>query len=388
MSNLARSGSIAKRAARLLVVGPLPPPYYGGSIFTAALVEGLQTLDEYEVRHVNTQGSMGLKDVGKGRLGKFMTIAGQMIDALRLSLSFRPDLVYSPIPAELGGFLRYSLFVHIARLVGARCVVQFHDGQFDLLYREHPGWAQRYARAILHQVDHVIVLGHRIAPMLEGIAPMDRVRVVYGSRDEAPFIEARQRLIARGEPTNERITVLFVSHLFRDKGYFDVLQAASLVLKQRQDIVFKFAGDWPSDEEYQFAKHFVEENRLDEFVHFLGPVTGDAKFDLFVSSDIFVFPSFYRFEAQPSAVIEAMAARLPVIATDWAGLPEMVHDGENGYVVPISDPPAIADRILKLADDPVLRREMGRQGWELFRAEFTRERWLEKTCTVFDEALS
>lgn len=370
------------------MIGPLPPPYYGGSIFTAALVDGLQSRDEYEVRHVNTQASIELKDVGQGRLGKLMAITGQMAKALRLALSFRPDLVYSPIPADLPGFLRYSLFFQIAQLTGARCVVQFHDGQFNIVYQEYPGWAQRYARAILRQIDRIIVLGHRIAPMLEGIAPMDKVRVVYGGRDEMPFVEARKRLAVRRKSTNEQITILFVSHLYRDKGYFDVLQAAPLVLKQRQDVIFKFAGGWPSDEEYRFAQHFVEENRMDRFVHFLGPVTGEAKVDLFVSSDIFVFPSSYRFEAQPSVVIEAMAAALPVITTDWAGLPEMVHDGENGYVVAISDPLAIANCILKLADDPVLRREMGRKGWELFGAEFTRERWLEKTRAVFDEALS
>jgi len=109
---------------------------------------------------------------------------------------------------------------------------------------------------------------------------------------------------------------------------------------------------------------------------------------MFISADIFVLPSYYRFEAQPAVVIEAMAAGLPIVATDWAGLPEMVQDGVNGFIVPIAHPEAIADRILKLALDPLRRCAMGDRGLELFRSKFSQERWLRDTAAVFREAMT
>ncbi len=371
---------------RVLIVGPLPPPAYGGSLFTAALVEGLSARGGIAVRSLNTQGSVSLEDVGRAGWRKAVAVAGHLLRGWRLARSFRPDVIYSPIPAALGGFLRYSAFVHLARLVGAKSVLQFHDGQFDRIYAAYPAWARAYARFTLRRAARIIVLAQRIAPMLEGIAPMARVRVVHGSRDDAPFAAARARRDTAGRQRPGSVTVLFCSHLFRDKGYLDLLEAAARVIGQRADIRFVFAGEWPTGGEAEVAKQFVARHQLEGPVEFIGPVGGDAKNDLFASSDIFALPTYYRFEAEPSVVIEAMAAGLPVIATDWAALPEMVRDGVSGYIVGVSDPPALADRILKLAADPGLRRQMGQRGRELFQSHFTRERWLNEMSAVLVDA--
>ena len=369
---------------RVLIVGPLPPPHYGGSIFTAALIEGVSQRAGFETRALDTQGNRALAEVGLASWRKGVAVARQSLAALRLALEFRPRVLYSPIPIALGSFLRYSLFVLLARLVGARSVVQFHDGQFDVVFAGYPRWARAYARFVLGQTAAIVVLGERLVSMLDGIAPRGRVRVVRGSRDDGPFQAARERAAPRR--SSDPVRVLFLSHLFRDKGYLDVLRAAAIARRSRQDLRFQFAGDWPSDEEARAAARFVRENDLGGVVEFLGSVTGPKKYDLLASASIFVLPTFYRFEAQPSAVIEALAAGLPVVTTDWAGLPEMVEDGDCGFVVPVADPSALADRIVRLAAEPALRERMGRRARERFLALFTRQRWLDGMCAVLQEA--
>jgi glycosyltransferase involved in cell wall biosynthesis len=85
--------------------------------------------------------------------------------------------------------------------------------------------------------------------------------------------------------------------------------------------------------------------------------------------DVFVLPS--RFEGFPQAVVEALLAELPVVASDVGSVSESVIDGETGFLVPPDDAPALAEALRRLQDDPELRRELGRRGRERALTEFS-----------------
>ena len=89
---------------------------------------------------------------------------------------------------------------------------------------------------------------------------------------------------------------------------------------------------------------------------------------LFAGADLFVFPT--RGDCLPLAVMEALAAGLPVVTTDVAALPEAVTHGETGWIVPPSDPQALADALTVLIADPALRARLGRQARAVALARF------------------
>lgn len=82
--------------------------------------------------------------------------------------------------------------------------------------------------------------------------------------------------------------------------------------------------------------------------------------DFLTALDVFVLPS--RFEGFPQAVVEAMLAERPVVASDVGSVSEAVIHGETGFLVPPDDPPALVEAVRRLRDDPELRRELGRRG--------------------------
>ena len=103
------------------------------------------------------------------------------------------------------------------------------------------------------------------------------------------------------------------------------------------------------------------------------------------ASDIFALPSFR--EGTPRVILEAMASGLPVVATDIAGIPEQVKDGESGYLIPTGTPSALTDRLNELLSNPDLRKQMGEKGYE--RAErFSVETMLKELDSLYREALS
>jgi glycosyltransferase involved in cell wall biosynthesis len=108
--------------------------------------------------------------------------------------------------------------------------------------------------------------------------------------------------------------------------------------------------------------------------------------ELLGRTDVFVMASFA--EGVPVVLMEAMAARVPVVATQIAGIPELVDDGVSGFLVPPGDPIALAEKVDRLLRDGNLRREFGRAGSEKVTRDFNLLTEAEKLCQILTTAVA
>jgi glycosyltransferase involved in cell wall biosynthesis len=127
----------------------------------------------------------------------------------------------------------------------------------------------------------------------------------------------------------------------------------------------------------------IAESGLSSQVKFLGVLTGPEKFAAFRRADLFCFPSFFNCEAFPVVLLEAMAWGLPILSTKWRGIPSIVDDGVNGFLVDPHDAVALADQVERLARDVELRQAMGRAGRAKFVREFTHQRCASRMRSAF-----
>jgi glycosyltransferase involved in cell wall biosynthesis len=104
------------------------------------------------------------------------------------------------------------------------------------------------------------------------------------------------------------------------------------------------------------------------------------------AADVFVLPTV--FDAQPTVIMEAMAAHLPVVATTIAGIPDMVEDGVNGTLVPPDDVPALAKALTGLLADPAKGRQMGEAGRQRVVAEFSIEQQIARLGALYDTLIA
>lgn len=105
------------------------------------------------------------------------------------------------------------------------------------------------------------------------------------------------------------------------------------------------------------------------------------------AADVLLHPS--HVEAFPTALLEAMAAGVPIVATAVGGIPEIVRDGEAGVLVePPPDADRVADALERVLADSALRARLGAAGRERFDAEFTVDRWAGRTRALYDEVLA
>ena len=117
----------------------------------------------------------------------------------------------------------------------------------------------------------------------------------------------------------------------------------------------------------------------------VGPVQGAAKVQLLHECDVFALPSYQ--EALPMAILEAMAAGLPIVATRVGGIPELVVDGYNGFLITPGDTAGLAQRLMILAAEPGLRSLMGRRSREIAAREYDVTPYVERLVTLYESTV-
>jgi glycosyltransferase involved in cell wall biosynthesis len=178
-----------------------------------------------------------------------------------------------------------------------------------------------------------------------------------------------------------QLRILYLSNLIETKGYLVLLDAINILVNQHNIPLtahfcgeFVLAGSAPSyltsaEAEADFFSR-IKRYGLIEHVVFRGPVSGDEKHRELLEGDIFVLPTTYRNEAQPVAIIEALAYGYTVISTPHRAIPEMLDYGKAGILVEPNRPDLIADQILKIHSEPGLLSEYRRRARQQYQRCF------------------
>lgn len=297
---------------------------------------------------------------------------------LRAFRRLRPSIVHTHM-AKAGTLGRLA-----ARLAGVPLIVHtYHGHVLEGYFR--PGVARFYARVerALARRSHALVA---VSPqtrdelLARGIGRAEQWRVIPLGLDLDPLLdgvldgdEARRHLgIAPGRPA-----VGIVGRLVPIKDHRTFLEAARIVTKER-DVTFVVAGDGELRGELE-----QEASDLGGAVRFLGWV--DDLRRLYVALDLVVLTS--RNEGTPVALIEAMAAGRPVVATNVGGVPECIPEGAGEIVAP-GDPEAVAVAVGRILDNPDRARAMGHIGRESVRERYRAQRLVRDVAALYRQLSS
>jgi len=243
-------------------------------------------------------------------------------------------------------------------------------------YAERHGW---YTKLLYNRrLDGVVAISRVIGELLAQ-AGVERRKI----RHIPSGIDPTQFFLGDSHRPKCRDVVLIGSAgvLETRKGHEFLLEAAALLKTDGLNLRYQIAGAGPLRQQLeQHAAHLG----LQEEVRFLGFVEDITKF--LADIDIFVMPSLH--EGLGVAVLEAMAAGKPVIATRVGGLTESVADGVTGIVVPPANAAELAAAIAKLAPAPELARQMGGRGRQRVRQHFTLERMAMANEAYYYELLA
>lgn len=159
-------------------------------------------------------------------------------------------------------------------------------------------------------------------------------------------------LVERSFKEKDNTKVLFLGWITANKGVFDILSAAEVLADE--NITFMLGGDGDA---YAALAEEIAKRKLQQQIRLLGWIRGNDKNRQLEDADIFILPS-YR-EGYPNALIEAMACSLPVVASRVGSIPDLVTDGQNGFLIEAGEPAALAKHLKNLHHNNDLRKKLG-----------------------------
>ena len=226
--------------------------------------------------------------------------------------------------------------------------------------------------AILRQADTVVALSNDMKRVLCQFWQRD-ILVIPNGVDLQAFqgIERESARTQLGIGEHDRV-IIFVGRLNRIKGVEHLIAAFSPISRAAPNARLLLVGDGPERQKLQQQANDLD---LSRYVTFVGAVSRDYIPVYLLSSDIFVLPSLS--EGLPNVLLEAMAAALPVVATNVGGNSFLVEEGVNGFLVRPRDASQIASRVLAILGDPQLahhlsansRTRVQRYSWETVASE-------------------
>jgi glycosyltransferase involved in cell wall biosynthesis len=235
-------------------------------------------------------------------------------------------------------------------------------------------------RWLAPRTDAIVVNSQAVAGYYEsaGIDPAKLVLIRNGIVDEpAPAVDRAAVLAEFDIPPDARV-LGFVGRLWPQKRVRDLIWAVELLHNIKDNVYGLIVGDGP---ERAGLVDYAEKVRIDNKIRFAG--LRDDVPRLLAATDVFVLPSEY--EGMPNAVLEAMLACLPVVATDIPGNDELVVNEQTGFLVPVGDLRLLSSRINRLLDDESLCQRLGAAGQRRVREQFGVEKMVDGHVRLYRE---
>ena len=258
--------------------------------------------------------------------------------------------------AERGSFYRKAFLVKILHHLRVKTIMHHHAAEFELFYASLSEDKKRYVNSILELVDMNIVLSKRLIPMIKEKAPKANVEVLYNAVNT--YLKNPYNIQAKN--------ILFLGRLGERKGVYDLLNVVQR-LDSQIDMEYKFylCGDG----DINGVKKRVDELHIAHRIAYIGWIDGEMKKEILANTLINVLPSYY--EGLPMTILETMAYGIPNISTNIASIPEVLHDGENAFLITPGDVELLALHIKQLVENDEMRRLFSEKSYRLISENFS-----------------
>jgi glycosyltransferase involved in cell wall biosynthesis len=361
---------------RIIVVGQTPPPFHGQAVMIEQMLQGVYS--SIEMIHVKMSFSRGIDEVGKFSFLKVFHLAEVILKVFYNRIKYNANhLYYPPSGPNRIPFYRDVIVLFFIRPLFRKINFHFHAAGISDLYPRLSPIAKFFFRMSYFHADVGIRLSENSTDDCRPLKIKREFIIPNG-------IEDSRSLFKQPRIPNDHPVILFVGAVSEKKGVSVLLSAASILKQNGLSFSIKIMGKFESVQFEKSIQNLVEDKNISGLVQFLGVKTGRDKFQEYWQSDIFCFPSFYESESFPVVLLEASSFELPVVSTRWRGIPSIVIDEDNGFLVPIMDEKSLAVRLEVLLKNEQLRRRMGERGRQLYLEKYT----LEKFYNNIEHALS
>ena len=362
---------------KILFYGSVPPPLHGAS-YANSLFVSAPWPEGVEIRHVDCFLSRSLEEMNRFSLPKIFRLLRGMGRLLWDSLTFSPDWVVVPVAFNRGSFLKDGMAVLLMGALRRRVALWCHGQGYKPL-RSGKGVLMRLFCRTVMAVPSAVVTPSRQAGLDNAFQSefQNRWRTIPYGIPDLPRLCPPQK--------GEGVKVLFLSNMLQAKGWMTLWKAACNLCPRHDGLSFDFYGQETAEISSEELERFFAQGPSPERIRYRGPAYGETKERAFAQADIFCFPTYYPYETFGIVLVEAMRAGLPLVASRYSGIPEILAEGEGGFLVPPDSVEGLEGEIERLLLDPSLRESMGSFNRRRFESHYTMKAAVNGWLNLFEE---
>ena len=354
-----------------------PPPVHGSSLVGELVKESMLINDSFEGRYINLILSREVHESGKINIKKLVRFTITWFHLLGKLIHRKPNLCYYALTTTGSGFRKDVLLIALLRLFRVKIVYHLHNKGVsvakknkinDLLYR------------FVFKNSSAIILSQYLYYDIESYIPESKVyNCPNGIKDYQPETSFLTL------PTNDTFKILFLSNLIKDKGVYVLIEACSILKNKGYSFQCDFIGGEGDVTEEQLMA-FVKQKGLSEHIKYLGKRYGKLKEMAYEHADVLVLPT--RNDCFPLTILEAMQHALPVISTFEGGVPDIVEDGQTGFLIsPYDNVTALTEKLEHLLINPSKTKEMGLNGRMKYEQHYTLPIFEQRLHNILSELI-
>lgn len=370
------AGLIKDKYSSILYFIQLPPPVHGVAVMNKVIYQSEIINKSNGKRLLELKFSDNSQELNKLSVKKLVRLFNIFFKLAYLLFFHKPKFIYFTIFPTGKIFYRDLFFVFLIKLSRTKPIYHLHGKGIENRINSERG------KVLYRLVFNNSIIIHLSPGLL--------------NREIDPLLLKNSKLISiengievRNFPVKEKdsrqIKLLFLSHLIESKGIFILLSAVKDILINYKNVQLYLVGSGLNYQNEEKIRNFIRQYGLTEKIILTGPKYSKEKDEIFYNADIFVYPTLN--DAFPLVVLEAMRAGLPVISSNEGALPEIVNNGETGFVVPKNSDTALAEKIELLLKNEPLRLKMGNAGRDKFLNNYSMNIFENKMRNLFEEIL-
>jgi glycosyltransferase involved in cell wall biosynthesis len=363
-------GGVTKRShERVLLIGPLPNPLTGLSIANELALKTINPTGN-PLLSINTSPRSFSEKLGRFNL---MSILHFSLNYLEIYKIFYVSKVYYTPGQTFFGILKYAPFILVSKLFGKKLIVHIHGNFLYQQYKLLKGIKRKVFHKLIAQSDKGIVLSNSLLHNLTSFIPLKKIYVL-------PNFYNRQLIEQPFEKSFSELKICYLSNLMTEKGIYVLLEALEELNAKGISFTAKIAGHIEQSQK----KTLLDKMSQIKGLTYKGLVRGEEKGRMLQEANIFVLPTFYSMEGLPISITEAIATGNVIITTDHGAIPDLVTEGENGFLIKKKSVEAIVEKLLFLAGNPSKAKEISNNNILKAKNSFTCEKFSQKLLNILD----
>lgn len=362
---------------RILFIAPLPPPVHGSAMVSEYIRRSRWIETSFEADFVNLSTSRRMGEIRKLTPVKAVRFIGSYLRVLGKLLRNRYDACYLATTCQGVGFLKDAPFVLLCKLFRRKVIIHQHNKGMS---KDVDRWPYRWLMPWVYRHTEVILLSWRLYPDVDRIIRKEQVWICPNG---IPALSSMEGPVHAGSSVPR---LFFLSNLLISKGVLVLLDACRLLKEKGYAFACDLVGGETPEMDRQRFQEEVRLRGLEGTVFYQGARYGAEKEAFFRQAAIFVQPTFE--DCFPLTLVEAMQHGLPIVSTDEGAIPDMVIDGENGFICGRKQVEPMVKAIEKLLNDSELRKQMGEKGRCRYKEKYTLEAFEKKLREILSGILN